>query len=162
MMQLNVPPEVIEKAGKYLDSVQTGNGAFYGYTSTERSPSSTAIGLLLRMYYGWPRKDKRLDRGVTYLASLGPSKTDVYFNYYATLALHHHDGNPWPRWNTRMRDYLVETQAREGHENGSWFFPDPHGTGAGRLYTTAMCIMILEVYYRYMPIYGTHAVDEEF
>lgn len=162
LMQLSVPPEVIEKVNKYLDGVQSGSGAFYGYQSTERSPSSTAIGLLLRMYSGWPRDDKRLDRGVTYLAGLKPSKTDVYFNYYATLVLHHHDGNPWPVWNTRMRDYLVETQARTGHEKGSWFFPDQHGTIGGRLYTTAMCIMILEVYYRYMPLYGTRAVDEEF
>jgi len=162
MMQLNVPPDVIEKASRYLDSVQSGGGAFYGYQGTDRTPSPTAIGLLLRMYYGWPRDDKRLERGVNYLAGLGPSKTDVYFNYYATQVLHHHDGNPWPRWNTRMRDYLVETQARDGHEKGSWFFPDRHGSAGGRLYTTAMCIMILEVYYRHMPLYGTRAVDEEF
>ncbi len=61
-----------------------------------------------------------------------------------------------------MRDYLVATQASESHENGSWYFPDPMGDRGGRLYNTAMALMILEVYYRYMPLYGQQAVHSKF
>ena len=50
-----------------------------------------------------------------------------------------------------MRDYLIATQDRRGHQTGSWHFKDKHGSVGGRLYTTAMSIMILEVYYRYLP-----------
>ena len=114
------------------------------------------------MYLGWPRDDERLGRGVNYLDNLGPSKTDMYFNYYATQMLHHYEGYLWQRWNEEMREYLIARQSHEGHERGSWFFPDGHGTAGGRLYTTSMCIMILEVYYRHMPLYGTSAVEDAF
>jgi hypothetical protein len=76
--------------------------------------------------------------------------------------LHHYEGEVWERWNNELRDFLIQTQSTEGHERGSWYFYDPHGAGGGRHYTTAVCIMMLEVYYRYMPLYGQRAVDEEF
>jgi hypothetical protein len=55
----------------------------------------------------------------------------------------------------------VRTQATTGHERGSWFFQDQHGLKGGRLYTTAMCAMMLEVYYRHMPLYETVAVEDD-
>ena len=58
-----------------------------------------------------------------------------------------------------MRDYLVGSQAQSGHEKGSWHFDDEHGNQGGRLYSTAMAVMILEVYYRYLPLYEEKAVD---
>ncbi len=63
-------------------------------------------------------------------------------------------------WNQRLRQHLIETQATEGAERGSWYFSDPHGTSGGRHYSTAMAIMILEVYYRYMPLYTETTVRE--
>lgn len=162
MARLEVPSHVMERAKLYLDSVSTSQGAFYGYQTPKKEPGPTAVALLLRMYLGWPRDDDRLVRGAMYLSATGPSKTDVYFNYYATQVMHHLQGNDWPQWNARMRDYLVEKQARTGHETGSWYFPDPHGTIGGRFYTTAMCIMTLEVYYRHLPLYGEDAVIDEF
>jgi len=46
--------------------------------------------------------------------------------------------------------------------SGSWYFPDKHGEVGGRLYTTAMAVMTLEVYYRFLPLYGEASlVDEE-
>ena len=32
----------------------------------------------------------------------------------------------------------------------------------GRLYVTSMATMILEVYYRHMPLYGKEAAEEDF
>jgi hypothetical protein len=38
-----------------------------------------------------------------------------------------------------------------------------HGSEkGGRLYCTSMATMILEVYYRHMPIYGKQAATEDF
>lgn len=160
MAGLDVPSPVLNLADRYLDSVQAGGGAYYGYMVPTRSSSPTAIGLLIRMYTGWPQEDKRLKRGVEFLVKEGPSTNDVYFNYYATQVLHHYGGPDWSEWNTKMRDYLVRTQAATGHERGSWFFLDQHSAKAGRLYTTAMCAMTLEVYYRHMPLYGNSVVDD--
>jgi hypothetical protein len=160
MAGLNVPSPTISLAEQFLDSVQSGDGAYYGYMTPDESPGPTAIGLLIRMYTGWRRDVTPLSKGVAYLARKGPSESDMYFNYYATQVLHHYGGQAWPKWNEQLRDYLIRTQAAAGHERGSWFFVDKHGSKGGRLYTTAMCAMILEVYYRHMPLYGRSAVEE--
>ena len=89
----------------------------------------------------------------------GPSKTNIYFDYYATLVLHHYGGERWDEWNAPMRDFLIKSQSTKRHETGSWHFRDKHGNVGGRLYSTAMAIMILEVYYRYLPLYDAPAVD---
>lgn len=158
---LDVPTPVINLGERFLDSVQTGDGAYYGYLIRGKSPGPTAVGLLIRMYTGWPQDDPRLARGVAYLVAQQRSRHDMYFNYYATQVLHHHNGPEWPKWNEEMREYLIKTQATSGHERGSWFFPDQHGSQGGRLYTTAVCAMILEVYYRHMPLYRKVAVEDD-
>ena len=160
--QLEVPSPVIERAMRYLDSVQSANGANYGYLERGREPTPTAVGLLSRMYIGWPHDKPELGQGVTYLAKRGPSQNDMYYNYYATQVLHHYEGPQWDKWNGQLRDYLIKTQATTGHTRGSWYFEDKHSPSGGRLYTTALCVMILEVYYRHMPLYGERTVDEGF
>ena len=159
---LYVPSHTTELAKEFLDSVQDPGGVFYGYQRPGKKSGPTAVAILLRMYSGWQRNDPRLEGGYAFLANKGPSTTDMYFNYYATQVLHHEGGRDWERWNTRMRDFLVTRQAPSGHERGSWFFDDPHNRAGGRLYTTAICTMILEVYYRHMPLYGEDAVDDAF
>ncbi len=164
---LDVPRETLVRAGEFLDGVQSDGGSAYGYQSpgAERSPlsetqrSPTAIGLLCRMYSGWRRSDPRLLRGIERLARWGPSYDDMYFNYYATQVLHHHEGPAWSAWNERLREHLVASQATSGHEAGSWHFADPHTAPGGRLCDTALSLMILEVYYRHLPLYGLTAID---
>ena len=154
MAGIDVPTPVWTRAGQFLDSVATSAGSRYGYTSPGEGLTTTSIGLLMRMYLGWDRLHGALELGASFVAGRGPSQTDMYFNYYTTLALHHIRNDEWERWNPKMRDYLVQTQERNGHERGSWHFHDHHGQQGGRLYTTCMAIMTLEVYYRYLPLYG--------
>lgn len=151
---LAVSRSTLYAADRFLDSVQSEGGAQYGYLTPESRRATTAVGLLCRMYGGWTRGHPALARGVSNLATWGPSPVDIYYNYYATQVLRHWGGSDWKFWNRSMRDYLVATQAVQGHENGSWYFDDEHSRVGGRLYTTAMAVMILEVYYRYLPLYG--------
>ncbi len=161
MAGLSVPSPTISLAERFLDSVAVEYGARYGYLTPVARNSTTAIGLLMRMYTGWRRNRDELVRGVAWLDKWGPSQTDMYFNYYATQVLCHYGGPQWDRWNAKLRDYLVATQASAGHESGSWYFPDSNGDKGGRLYNTAMAVMTLEVYYRYMPLYEREAVGEK-
>ncbi|MCH7729233.1 MAG: hypothetical protein IH991_22545 [Planctomycetes bacterium] len=92
----------------------------------------------------------------------------MYYNYYATQVMRQFyadDKAPeWEAWNTKMRDGLVDTQVKNknSHEFGSWHFTGDHGAGrGGRIYSTSMATMILEVYYRHMPIYQTAAAKED-
>lgn len=158
---LAVPEQVFQRGRQFLDSVQEPDGPGYGYMKPGREPTSTAVGLLSRMYYGCPREDQRLAAGVVHLEQLGPSRSDMYFDYYAHQVMHHYQGPGWDAWNQQLRDGLIASQSRRGHEHGSWYFNDQHATSGGRLYTTAMCLMILEVYYRHMPLYGQSAIRDE-
>jgi len=163
LARLQVPSPTIALVQKFLDSVQTDGGARYRYQAARKpEPTTTAVGLLCRMYTGWRRDNPALYQGVAYLHKWGPSETNIYYNYYASQVLHHWEGPEWQAWNRRLRDRLVDTQAAEGHEAGSWHFPDPYGDKGGRLYTTAMAVMTLEVYYRHMPLYDQRAVHDRF
>ncbi len=164
MAYLQVNPLVIKKAVEFLDHVQADDGAFYGYTDPGKGPATTAVGLLCRMYLGWKKDHPALQKGVAHLAKLGPSK-DLYFSYYATQIMHHFEGDMWIAWNNKMKGMLLKSQASKGHEAGSFYDGVDGGHGAhsaGRLYCTALSTMILEVYYRHLPIYKNQSVDDEF
>lgn len=163
MGYLQIPPVTIQKAVRFLDSVQSNEGANYGYTDPGAGPATTAVGLLSRMYMGWDKDNPALQRGVKWLSERGPSKTDMYYNYYATQVMRHWEGEEWKKWNAEMRDFLVNSQAKSGHEAGSWFFGDGHKTDrGGRLYCTSLACMILEVYYRHLPLYRKQTTEENF
>lgn len=156
-----VSPEVWTGAKRYLDFVQDDGGAAYGYQAPSKQDATmTAIGLLCRMYGGWPRSQAALARGVRMLSKRGPSEHDLYYDYYATQVLRHYGGPEWTDWNLKMREFLINTQAKEGHPSGSWYFADKHGDQGGRVYNTAMALLILEVYYRHLPIYGQRVLGE--
>ncbi|MEX0938591.1 MAG: prenyltransferase/squalene oxidase repeat-containing protein [Pirellulales bacterium] len=155
---LNIPRHIWYKIGEFLDSKGTRDGSNYGYTRVDRDDTNSAIGLLCRMMLGWDRQHQGLRGGVTFLAQLGPSETNLYYDYYATQVMHHFHDQRWERWNVQMREHLIRTQATDGHEAGSWFFSARHTDVAGRLFNTAMAVMILEVYYRHMPLYSEDAL----
>jgi hypothetical protein len=46
---------------------------------------------------------------------------------------------------------------------GSWMFEGDHSNKVGgRFYSTCMACLILEVYYRYLPVYGQTSEDFRF
>jgi hypothetical protein len=115
------------------------------------------------MYLGWKKDNGALQRGVEKLGKMGPSKSNMYYNYYATQIMRHNGGDPWTKWNNVMRDQYVNTQAKDGAERGSWYIAGDHGAErGGRIYCTSMATMVLEVYYRHMPIYGKAAAEDDF
>lgn len=174
LADLQVPTETIDAARGFLDRVESGGGSRYGYTHAGRGssfdkssgamglPTTTAVGLLCRMYTDRSRYDPGIHRGIHYLDDLGPSKKDMYYNYYTTMVMRQFGDRPWKQWNARMRDPIVDLQARDGHEAGSWKPFGAWGRYGGRLMDTAFCCMTLEVYYRYMPLYDTAAVHHAF
>ncbi|MBN2217563.1 MAG: hypothetical protein JW719_09315, partial [Pirellulales bacterium] len=170
MAYLIVPPLTIKKASAFLDSVQSSSGANYGYLGPGEgveTEATTAIGLLCRMYLGWEKNNPDLEHGISWVGRRGPNE-NLYYDYYATQVMHHWEGEPWKKWNNVMRDALVKSQSKTGHEAGSWFFSDEENRSArhnkigGRLYSTAMAAMILEVYYRHMPIYAKQSAESDF
>jgi hypothetical protein len=168
MGHLMVPPKTIQGSMLFLDKVQSNYGALYGYTgpSTSIRPSCTAIGLLCRMYTGWDKGHPGIVQGVDELSKVGVLKNDIYYDYYAAQVLRHYGGERWDRFNIELRDWLVSTQSQTEGEKGSWHFPNHVShrgpKEGGRLASTAFATMILEVYYRHMPLYADAAADDDF
>jgi hypothetical protein len=156
MARLLVPELTIQKISTGLDGLQSGEyGAFYGYNKPGKGTATTSVGLLARMYLGWDQTHPGLARGMQYIAQHGPNPDNMYFTYYATLAMFQYtsgEGPVWQQFNVSMRESLISAQHQTGHETGSWSIGTYLNQG-GRLYSTAMCAMCLEVYYRYMPVY---------
>jgi len=79
------------------------------------------------------------------------ARGNLYFWYYGTLALFRVGGDPWRRWNAAMQETLLPAQ----EQDGSWrpisiYALDYAGDDdRDRSYTTAMCVLSLEIYYRY-------------
>jgi hypothetical protein len=165
MAYLEVNPLTVKKAVEFLESVKGDEyGATYGYTSPGKRLGTSAVGLLCRMYLGWKKDNPGLQEGAAMIAKAGPSK-DLYYDYYATQIMHHMDKETFDAWDAKMKPMLIDAQATTGHEAGSWYDEVDAGHGpdaAGRLYCTSLATMILEVYYRNLPLYGTESVDDEF
>lgn len=154
--EIQVPIEAWELASAYLDTVQSDDGSQYAYQPFRRPTHvMTAEGLLCRMYLGWTKDYAPLEQGVRYLLQehMPSDGTNYYYWYYATQVMHHFGGKRWKAWNLSMRDILVDGQIKKGHEAGSWTPRGGHAERGGRLYSTALAVCTLEVYYRHAPIF---------
>ena len=73
-----------------------------------------------------------------------------YFWYQGTLLCFRIGGDAWRRWNAALQATLLPAQEADG----SWQPIDVYARYArddddDRAYTTALCVLSLEVYYRY-------------
>jgi hypothetical protein len=127
----------------------------------------TAEALLMRLYLGWDRSNQNVIRGADFLRQHLPQfgrreapQRDAYYWYYATQVMFQMQGDYWKAWNDQLRPLIVESQIRDGGPlTGSWdpkgVVPDRWGDAGGRMYVTAMHLLMLEVYYRHLPLYQT-------
>ncbi len=157
MAGLSVPPKTFEGIKRWLSSVQANRpvGGLFGYQSATPTPAMTAQGLLCLQYLGARRDDPRMRAGTDFLLrNLPRPEADTsYYWYHATQVMYHMQGKHWKAWNEKLRDLLVSTQDGRGTLAGSWKPADPREKPGGRLYATALRLLMLEVYYRHLPLY---------
>ncbi len=152
---IKIPGASLQGVMHYLDSVQVDQQGRYGYEVEKKSyqASITAMALLCRMYLGWGRDDGDMREGVALLDKRGPYD-NLYYNYFATQVMRNIGGEEWNRWNERLRDDLISWQETEGEAKGSWPPRDraDYSRSGGRLLTTCLATLTLQVYYRYEPL----------
>jgi len=126
------------------------------------TPTMTAVGLLCRQYLGAdPRDLSILESKHAVLQNMPNNEVgrNTYYWYYATLAMHNFMDADWDKWNRAMRRILIDSQERnEGAcTQGSWDpskpTADAWGQSGGRLMTTCLNTLTLEVHYRYLPLF---------
>ncbi|RLT16915.1 MAG: hypothetical protein DWI26_03320 [Planctomycetota bacterium] len=157
---------------RFLDSVSTGKSgglAVYRNLNPQSRPASeqasvamTAEAFAMRTMLGLPMSAQATREAKQMLLSQlpGSSEPNFYYWYYATLALYQSQphSEAWTLWNEAIKRELLATQVSQGDTAGSW---DPRciwGGHGGRIYTTALGCMCLEVYYRYLPLYQSDSL----
>lgn len=142
---------------RYLRSVASGQyGGLSSYRPGERvSRPMTAEALVCWQFLGMPREHPANGEAANYLMEElpGSGQMNLYYWYYATLGTYQLGGERWWRWNEAMQRTLLETQRKDGPLAGSWDTETVWGGYGGRVYTTALATLCLEVYYRFLPLY---------
>jgi len=142
---------------KFLADRRLGRaGGLAGYRLNERaSAPMTAEALYCRQMLGVAHDPGATREALQMLMNNLPRRTSLnfYYWYYGTLAMHQHGGPEWDRWNIAVRDLLIAEQRLHGPLAGSWDPRDVWGGYGGRMYSTAVATLSLEVYYRYLPLY---------
>ena len=132
------------------------------------SDAPTAIGMLVHQFILEQPDSPLIVHGAKYLADKAESSLkhgrkppkkrrfaalpgDYYTFYNGTLAMFQAGGQSWKRWNDVVRDSLVDRQCDEdeGCRRGSWDATGQWSPEGGRVYSTALAVLTLEVYYRY-------------
>jgi len=159
---LSVPENSFKKAVEFLESVSGSSGATYGYSSPGTSINLNPVGLLCRYYTGWGPKNPNFARGVDVLMATPPEAPtagitpNMYALYYSTQVVHFFEGTKWfDIWNPKMQTLMLGTQIKTvGATKGSWNADKGSiGDNCGRLGTTCLALLTLEVYYRHLPLY---------
>ena len=150
--------EALDKSMGFIQKWQGNEGGF-GYDHPDNGPNLTGVGVLCT--YFWKQdKTKVVKEGIDFM--LGKTKVEyrgkdanLYAWYYDTQACLMFGGSAWSKWNRMFQDEIADNISPDG----SW--PPLQGgvaglqsnpNGSGPYYRTTLCILMLEVFYRYMPI----------
>jgi len=159
-LNLNGVDTALDKAMLNLKRVQGPKGGF-GYRNNQDKYSLTGVGVYCT--YSWKQeKDKSVRDGIEFMmdetrknfpVNYEGDKPNLYAWYYNTLACAAVGGPSWQTWNAMFRDQITRHQSRDGSwpvlakSAGGEIQADPEGIGP--YYRTNLCILMLEVYYRY-------------
>jgi hypothetical protein len=152
-----IPQQCRQRALGFLDEVSSGHyGGLAAYRPAERaSRAMTAEALVCRVFLGMtPNHPAGKEAGDYLLAELpGQGRDNLYYWYYATLGMYNLQSYHWERWNYALQKALLASQQKKGPLAGSWDPDTVWGGYGGRVYSTALAALSLEVYYRFLPLY---------
>ena len=151
-----IPESTWRAAQRFLDSVSGGrHRGLAAYRPEEDfTRSMTAEALACRQFLGLANDSPTAKEAGDFLLGDLPGQGDpnLYYWYYASIAMYQLQGDYWKRWSEALRKTLLSTQRTAGTLAGSW---DPNtrwdGYG-GRVYSTALATLCLEAHYRYLPL----------
>ncbi len=154
----------IEKVEKYFKTCELGQNGRTGYVGRSvHTEATTGVGMLVHQFLLDRPKSQLVQDAAPYLAGYAEQnwpktqrqnraiRSDLYLWYNCTLAMSRAGGEPWNRWNAVLRDTLVGMQEKTPDTclHGSWDDNSGWSGSGGRIYTTALAVLTLEVYYRF-------------
>ena len=158
-----------KKAMDYMESmVNKQGGVGYsspGQTHAEGYFTMTGGGLLSMQMFG-KGSSLAARRAASYIEDntkfdYNGIYSDLYGHYYEAQAMLNRGGKQWEKYNAIFRDQVLKSQSPDG----SWPAPNKgqrgiRAVGADMIYgsahyRTALCTLMLEVYYRFLPGTGS-------
>ncbi|MCB9878638.1 MAG: terpene cyclase/mutase family protein [Planctomycetes bacterium] len=169
---VDLPTEVLPAAREFLELACDRENGWFRYNHEPRRlrsgwptlPASTPAAGFCLMLLGMAPEHDMVDVAVDFTVERRPrgyrrygddafvleGQGNVYFWYYGSLCCFLRGGDAWDRWNERLRTVLPAAQAEDGSFPPIDVYAEEAGDDAqDRSYTTAMCVLSLEVYYRY-------------
>jgi hypothetical protein len=162
-----IPNAVREGIVNFLQSVSSGRAnGLTAYRASERerpTRTMTAEALACWQLLGMRRDHPAGREGADFLLEElpGTGTGNIYYWYYGTLAMYQLQGSDWVHWNDALRTALVNGQRKEGPLAGTWDPDTVWGGYGGRIYSTALSALCLEVYYRFLPLYREASADQQ-
>ncbi len=170
---LTVDPQAFVGAKSFFDEVTDQATGRTGYDTigspssriagvndqftTEGTEAMTAVALLSRIFMGEnPTRNELLSKQADLLRKALPDNDlcDMYYWYYGTYAMYQVGGKHWRSWAAAMKPTMIDTQRQDGEFEGSWDPTGPWGYSGGRVYSTAMMTLCLQVHGRYARVVG--------
>jgi hypothetical protein len=145
--------EPLKKTWEWWAYVTDQNG-LAGYDAPKHYPNGpyalTAAAMFCRIFAnqsGDELADKQAKACLTNLPGLnkGDAESDLYYWFWASYALFLNGGGDWTGWDKQARQAVAATQSADG----SWPAQDRWSEFGGRIYSTAVGVLALQVYYRY-------------
>jgi hypothetical protein len=153
-----VPPGYRGDILRYLNSVSSGpNRALVGYQDPRKpGETMTAQATFTRILLGQQPTSAQIEEASRFATRFSPAEwgKDFYHWYYVSLMLMQVQNESWKTWNKEVSQTLLSLQRGDGHANGSWDSDGLRNDPGGRIFSTAMATLTLEVYYRYLPMYS--------
>lgn len=153
-----VPEDVIERAIQYLEMCRTPEGGIrYSFNSGNSTRLPISAAALPCIYSTGDYESEMAEACLEYVFRSyclnGNDKSwnkngghDFYGHYYAAQAFYQAGDEYWDVYFPVARDQLINMQGQGGE--GAW-----NGDGVGPIYGTSMALTILQLPYKYLPIY---------
>jgi len=157
--EVRVSPETIQRMMEFFAAHYAEGGRTYYQIGGFGTDAMTGVGMMAVEFFEHNLDSPIVQGGAAYLSrqadGAGQSITNYYRWYNCTMAMFQVGGEPWARWNGAVRDRVTGLQVQgEGCDRGSWPPDDQYGAQGGRVYSTALAVLTLEVYYRFQRIAG--------
>ena len=177
---LKIDSGAFDSSLSFFDDMTDGANGRVGYLATgsgssripgvnqqypvEKGEAMTAVALLCRIFLKQdPAQEKVMDKHAELLLRTLPKwepeeyGCDMYYWYYGTYAMYQmgaHKSEYWKKWEATLDEAVIQSQRKDGDEKGSWDPVGPWGFAGGRVYSTALMTLTLEVKFRYARVLG--------
>jgi hypothetical protein len=159
---IKVDPRVMGRMVSFFRHHRLRARTVYKTARLQGTDAMVGVGMLVDEFINHQPRSSLVEQGASLLADKAElpwgekgalPESDYYLWYNCTLAMFQVGGGPWERWNKALRDHVIERQLQgDACERGSWPPDDRWSDHGGRVYSTALAVLTLEVYYRFQRL----------